>query len=100
MRWKMKEPGRADETTEYSSVPLLDSNADDPDEVCAVCGLQCAACYIDGVLCATSSPEGVRGKGVERFVGCGLSNPSPQGTPSRNAGDGLGRQAGKCRGYL
>ncbi|CAM9857423.1 unnamed protein product [Pylaiella littoralis] len=32
VRWKMKDPGRADETTEYSSVPLLDQHRDDPDD--------------------------------------------------------------------
>lgn len=32
VRWKMKDPGRADETTEYSAVPLLDSNRDDADD--------------------------------------------------------------------
>ncbi|CAM9510071.1 unnamed protein product [Scytosiphon promiscuus] len=32
VRWKMKDPGRADETTEYSAVPLLDSNRDDQDD--------------------------------------------------------------------
>lgn len=32
VRWKMKDPGRADETTEYSAVPLLGSNRDDPDD--------------------------------------------------------------------
>lgn len=32
MRWKMKDPGRADQTTEYSSVPLMSSFDDDADD--------------------------------------------------------------------
>lgn len=32
VRWKMKDPGRADDTTEYSSVPLMSSQADDLDD--------------------------------------------------------------------
>lgn len=32
VRWKMKDPGRADETTEYSRVPLMNSQADDVDD--------------------------------------------------------------------
>ncbi|CAM9414929.1 unnamed protein product [Ectocarpus sp. 12 AP-2014] len=32
VRWKMKDPGRADQTTEYSSVPLMSSVDDDADD--------------------------------------------------------------------
>lgn len=39
VRWKMKDPGRADETTEYSSVPLMDQHGDDlDDQVCVGLG--------------------------------------------------------------
>lgn len=58
VRWKMKEPGRADQTTEYSSVPLLDSNADDLDD--QVRGLWCVLCCCAG-LCYAVSFEGACG---------------------------------------
>lgn len=39
VRWKMKEPGRAVDTTDYSSVPLMSSTADDDDQVTSLFSL-------------------------------------------------------------
>lgn len=51
VRWKMKDPGRADETTQYSSVPLMSMQGEDVDDqvklvyvLCFITIVSCVGC--------------------------------------------------------
>lgn len=58
VRWKMKDPGRADQTTEYSSVPLMSSVDDDADD--QVRGdLFCFTRDYEGYMVHATPPGGV-----------------------------------------